>query len=59
MIRVYVKPGAEEEILALARNGAEIIHLSADTGGRGAKGERSSVLETQPCAASRGGIREP
>ncbi len=39
MIRVDVKPGVEEEILALARNGAEIIHLSADAGGRGAKGE--------------------
>ncbi len=39
MIRVDVKPGVEEEILALARNGAEIIHLSADAGGRGEKGE--------------------
>jgi glutamate synthase domain-containing protein 2/Pyruvate/2-oxoacid:ferredoxin oxidoreductase delta subunit len=38
IIRVEVKPGAEEEILGLAKNGAEIIHLSADAGGRGARG---------------------
>jgi glutamate synthase domain-containing protein 2/NAD-dependent dihydropyrimidine dehydrogenase PreA subunit len=38
IIRVAVRPGAEEEILGLAKNGAEIIHLSADAGGRGARG---------------------
>ena len=39
IIRVDVKPGVEEEILGLARNGAEVIHLSADARGRGARGE--------------------
>jgi glutamate synthase domain-containing protein 2/Na+-translocating ferredoxin:NAD+ oxidoreductase RNF subunit RnfB len=38
IIRVDVKPGAEEEILGLAKSGAEILHLSADAGGRGARG---------------------
>lgn len=38
IIRVDVRPDIEEDILGLARSGAEIIHLSADAAGRGARG---------------------
>ncbi len=35
ILRVKAKPGVEDEILSLAKSGAEIIHLSADVDGRG------------------------
>jgi len=38
IIRVRTKPQVEDEILYLAKNGAEIIHLSADLSGKGESG---------------------
>jgi glutamate synthase domain-containing protein 2/NAD-dependent dihydropyrimidine dehydrogenase PreA subunit len=38
IVRLKAKPDVENEILDLAKNGAEVIHLSADVGGRGEGG---------------------
>ena len=38
IVRVAARAGADEEILRLARQGAEVIHLSADLFGRGDDG---------------------